>query len=90
MVERFEDELEIEATVRACLRDVFGMDPARAAAITEATGLLGTMPEFDSTATAGFLAELEARLAIRVGDIDGKALSTFGSLMAFILPRALG
>lgn len=83
------DEQQVDATVRACLRDVLGIDAARVAAFDESTRLFGAMPEFDSMATAGFLAEIEERLAIRVDEIDGEALSTFGSLMAFILPRAL-
>ena len=89
MSQPFEDEQEVEATVRACLRDVLGIDQARVAAFDESTRLFGAMPEFDSMATAGFLAEIEERLAIRVDEIDGEALATFGSLMAFILPRAL-
>ena len=86
---KFEDEQQVEATVRACLRDVLGLDPERVARFTESTKLFGALPEFDSMATAGFLAELEERLAIRVDEIDGEALASFGSLMAFILPRAL-
>ena len=89
MSQPFEDEREVEATVRACLRDVLGIDAARVAAFDESTRLFGAMPEFDSMATAGFLAEIEERLAIRVDEIDGEALATFGSLMAFILPRTL-
>lgn len=90
MVQRFEDEKDVEATVRACLRDVLGIAPERVAAFTEATPLFGALPEFDSMATAGLLAELEERLAIRIDEIDGETLASFGSLMAFILPRALG
>jgi acyl carrier protein len=86
---KFEDEQQVEATVRACLRDVLGLDAERVARFTESTKLFGALPEFDSMATAGFLAELEERLAIRVDEIDGEALASFGSLMAFILPRAL-
>ena len=89
MTQHFEDEQEVEATVRACLRDVLGIDAARVAGFDESTRLFGALPEFDSMATAGFLAEIEERLAIRVDEIDGEALATFGSLMAFILPRAL-
>jgi acyl carrier protein len=90
MAQRFEDEKEVEATVRACLRDVLAIAPERVAGFSEATRLFGALPELDSMAAAGFLAELEQRLAIRVDDIDGEALASFGSLMAFVLPRALG
>jgi acyl carrier protein len=89
MSQPFEDEQQVDATVRACLRDVLGLDAARVAGFDESTRLFGAMPEFDSMATAGFLAEIEERLAIRVDEIDGEALATFGSLMAFILPRTL-
>jgi acyl carrier protein len=90
MVHRFEDEKEVEATVRACLRDALGIAPERVAAFTEATALFGALPELDSMATAGLLAELEERLAIRLDEIGGDALASFGALMAFVLPRALG
>ena len=89
MSQNFEDEQEVEATVRACLHDVLGIDAARVATFDESTRLFGAMPELDSMATAGLLAEIEERLAIRVDEIDGEALATLGSLMAFILPRAL-
>lgn len=76
----------IDDTLRAILRDVLGLDPARAAAIEDETPLFGAMPELDSMAVAGLLTEIEDRLHILIEDdeVDGAMLESFGSLAAFI------
>ncbi|HLZ79322.1 MAG TPA: acyl carrier protein [Sphingomonas sp.] len=76
----------IDDTLRAILRDVLGLDPARAAAIDEETPLFGAMPELDSMAVAGLLTEIEDRLHILIEDdeVDGAMLESFGSLAAFV------
>lgn len=76
----------IDDTLRAILRDVLGLDPARAAAIDEDTPLFGAMPELDSMAVAGLLTEIEDRLHILIEDdeVDGAMLESFGSLAAFV------
>jgi acyl carrier protein len=73
-------------TLRAILRDVLGLDPARAAAIDADTPLFGAMPELDSMAVAGLLTEIEDRLHILIDDddVDGELLESFGSLSAFV------
>ena len=86
------DASEVEDAVRAVLRDVLGIDAARAAAFTEATPLFGSLPELDSMAVAGLLTEMEDRLGIVIEDdeVDGELLETYGNLLAFAkakLPR---
>ncbi len=76
----------IDNTLRTILRDVLGLDPARAAALEEDTPLFGAMPELDSMAVAGLLTEIEDRLQILIEDdeVDGEMLESFGSLAAFV------
>ncbi len=76
----------IEDQLRAILRDVLGVDAARAAAIDDDTPLFGAMPELDSMAVAGLLTEIEDRLHILIDDdeVDGEMLESFGSLAAFV------
>ena len=76
----------IEDQLRAILRDVLGVDPARAALIEDDTPLFGAMPELDSMAVAGLLTEIEDRLHILIDDdeVDGEMLESFGSLSAFV------
>lgn len=85
------DSEEVEDTVRAVLRDVLGIDPARAAKFDEATLLFGSLPELDSMAVAGLLTELEDRLGIIIEDdeVDGEMLESFGSLLRFARSKAL-
>ena len=85
-------EGEIVETVRAVLRDVLGIDAARAAAFQPETPLFGALPELDSMAVAGVLTELEDRLGILIedDDIDGNTLETFGALCRFASNKALG
>jgi acyl carrier protein len=76
----------IEDQLRAILRDVLGVDAARAAAIDDDTPLFGAMPELDSMAVAGLLTEIEDRLHILIDDdeVDGEMLESFGSLAGFV------
>ncbi|HEU4960274.1 MAG TPA: acyl carrier protein [Sphingomonas sp.] len=86
-----EGQAEVEATVRAVLRDVLGLDEGRAAAFDAATPLFGALPELDSMAVAGVLTELEDRLGITIEDdeVDGDLLETFGALARFAAHKAL-
>jgi acyl carrier protein len=85
------DASEVEDAVRAVLRDVLGIEAARAATFTEATPLFGSLPELDSMAVAGLLTELEDRLGIVIDDdeVDGEMLASFGSLLRFARGKAL-
>jgi len=85
------DSEDVEATLRAVLRDVLGIDQTRVVAFTEATPLFGSLPELDSMAVAGLLTELEDRLGIIIDDdeVDGEMLESFGSLLRFARTKAL-
>ncbi len=80
---------EIEATVRAVLRDVLGLSDAQVEDFDPTTPLFGALPELDSMAVAGVLTELEDRLGIVIDDddIDGDTLETFGSLTRFAVGK---
>jgi acyl carrier protein len=82
---------EVEATVRAVLRDVLGLSAERVAAFDATTPLFGALPELDSMAVAGLLTEMEDRLGIVIEDdeVDGEMLETFGALTEFAAHKAL-
>ena len=84
------DNSSVDATLRALLADVLGLGEARAAALTEDSGLFGELPEFDSMAVATVLTEMEDRLGILIDDdeIDGEIFETYGNLLAFSLRKA--
>jgi acyl carrier protein len=86
-----DDGLEVEATLRAVLSDVLGLDRARVAQFREETPLFGALPEFDSMAVAGLLTELEERLGILIEDheVDADMMETFGALLDFARTKAL-
>ena len=86
-----DDRLEVEATLRAVLADVLGLDRSRVAQFREETPLFGALPEFDSMAVAGLLTELEERLGILIEDheVDADMMETFGALLTFARNKAL-
>ncbi|HEX8670131.1 MAG TPA: acyl carrier protein [Allosphingosinicella sp.] len=86
-----DDAAEVEATLRAVLEDVLGLDHAHVAGFDEATPLFGSLPELDSLAVAGLLTELEERLGILIADdeVDADLLGSFGSLLTFARAKAL-
>ena len=83
------DEAAVAQTVKQVLRDILGLSEARAAALTDESGLFGTLPELDSMAVMGLLTELEDRLGILIDDedVDGDMLLTFGALTRFAADR---
>lgn len=85
------DAGEVEATLRAVLADVLGLDLARVARFDEATELFGALPEFDSLAVAGLLTELEERLGILIEDheVDAEMMASFGALLTFARAKTL-
>lgn len=91
MVAAFNDEQEVDATLRAVLVDVLGLPRDRVAGFTEATPLFGALPEFDSMAVAGLLTELEERLGVLIEDheVDADMLESYGSLLTFARAKAL-
>lgn len=58
----------------------------RADALTEASPLLGALPELDSMAVVGILTALEEHYGFSVEDdeISADTFSTLGSLVAFV------
>ena len=86
-----DDSLEVDATLRAVLADVLGLDRSRVAQFHEETPLFGALPEFDSMAVAGLLTELEERLGILIEDheVSADMLETYGSLVTFARAKAL-
>jgi acyl carrier protein len=91
MASAYEDEEEVDATLRAVLVDVLGLAKAQVAGFDEATPLFGALPEFDSMAVAGLLTELEERLGILIEDheVSADMLETYGSLLTFARAKAL-
>ncbi len=91
MVAAYDDEQEVDTTLRAVLVDVLGLEPERVQGFTEASPLFGALPEFDSMAVAGLLTELEERLGILIEDheVDADMLETYGSLLTFARAKAL-
>ena len=91
MTAAYDDEQEVDATLRSVLRDVLGLPEAQVAAMDESTELFGALPEFDSMAVAGLLTELEERLGILIEDheVDADMLETFGALLTFARAKAL-
>lgn len=80
----------VDATLRAILSDVLGLDADRVAGFDGDTGLFGHLPELDSMAVAGLLTEMEDRLGIVIDDddVDGEMLETYGGLLAFAEGKA--
>jgi acyl carrier protein len=91
MVAGLNDEEEVDATLRAVLVDVLGLDPAKVRRFDESTPLFGALPEFDSMAVAGLLTELEERLGILIEDheVDADMMETFGALLTFARNKTL-
>src|SRR5436853_7009756 len=58
MAAAFDDEQEVDANLRAVLRDVLGLPEAQGAAFDESSPRFGALPEFDSMAVRGRLTEL--------------------------------
>ena len=87
----FDDEREVDETLRAVLVDVLGLPTAQVAAFDADTALFGALPEFDSMAVAGLLTELEERLGILIEDheVSADMLETYGSLLTFSRAKAL-
>jgi acyl carrier protein len=91
MVAAWNDEEEVDSTLRAVLIDVLGLPRDRVRGFDESTPLFGALPEFDSMAVAGLLTELEERLGILIEDheVDADMLETFGALLTFTRAKAL-
>lgn len=76
----------VEATLRALLAEVLGIDAKRVATFDQVTPLFGALPEFDSMAVAALLTGIEERFAILIEDDDAEAedFMTYGRLLSFV------
>ena len=76
----------IDASLRAVLVDILGLDVEQVAGFDHDTGLFGHLPELDSMAVATLLTEIEDRLHITIEDdeVEGEMLETYGALLAFV------
>ena len=85
------DWTEIDATLRALIADVLGLDASRVAGFDDRTELFGALPEFDSMAVATLLTGLEERLGVLIEDdeVDAEDFATFGTLVAFARRKTL-
>jgi len=85
------DWTETEATLRALLADVLGLEPARIAGFGEGTELFGALPEFDSMAVATLLTGIEERFGVLIedDDVDAEDFASFGTLLAFVRRKTL-
>lgn len=82
---------EIDASLRAVLVDILGLDAGRVAEFNGDTGLFGHLPELDSMAVATLLTEIEDRLHVTIEDdeVEGEMLETYGALLAFVEAKAI-
>lgn len=64
----------------------------RGLAFTDATPLMGALPELDSMGVVSLLTAFEERLGLTVEDdeIDGSVFATFGSLLDFVTRKSAG
>ncbi len=80
-----EQALNTQIEVLEILDEVLSLK-GRAQQFSEATMLLGALPELDSMGVLGVISALEERFGIAVedDDIDGATFSTVGSLVAYV------
>ena len=80
---------DTDHALRAVLGDVLGLNPARCAALSAESALLGALPELDSMAIATLFAAIEDRFGLFFDDADltGETLETYGSLLALVAAR---
>lgn len=91
LIVALDDRGDVEATLRALLVDVLGLDRDRVAGFNDETELFGALPEFDSMAVATLLTDMEERLGILIEDEDVEAedLMTFGRLLSLAERKSL-
>jgi acyl carrier protein len=75
-----------DAGLRSVLGDVLGLGPARIAALTAESPLLGALPELDSMAIATLFAAIEDRFGVMFDDAEltGETLESYGTLLALV------
>jgi acyl carrier protein len=75
-----------DAGLRSVLGDVLGLNPARLAALTPQSPLLGALPELDSMAIATLFAAIEDHFGLMFDDAEltGETLTSYGSLLVLV------
>lgn len=82
--------MQTAAQLLALLDETLNLQ-GRTATFTEATPLIGAVPEMDSMGVVSLLTAFEDRLGFSVDDdeVDGSVFETVGTLLAFV-NRKLG
>jgi acyl carrier protein len=77
--------LDIKTEILALLDETLSLK-GRAMHFTEATTLLGALPELDSMAVVALITSIEERFGFSVDDdeIDGATFATVGSLIEYV------
>ncbi len=77
---------DTDTGLRTVLCAVLGLSPARMAALTADSALLGALPELDSMAVATLFGAIEDRFDLFIDDaeISGDVVETYGTLLAFV------
>jgi len=77
--------MDTKQVLRSLLDETLNLE-GRAQAFTEATPLLGALPEMDSMGVVSLLTAFEDKLGFSVDDdeIDGSVFQTFGTLLSFV------
>lgn len=83
--------MDVTEKLKGVLRDTLQLGP-KAAALTPASGLLGSLPEFDSMAVVGVLTMIEEEFGITIADdeVSADVFETLGSLAAFVSAKVSG
>jgi acyl carrier protein len=77
--------MQLQSEVLQLVDEVLGLQ-GRATRFTEATPLLGSIPELDSMAVVALLTAIEERFGVSIGDdeVDGSTFATVGSLVDLV------
>jgi acyl carrier protein len=77
---------DTDTGLRTVMGAVLGLSPARMAALTADSALLGALPELDSMAVAMLFGAIEDRFDLLIDDaeISSDVVETYGTLLAFV------
>lgn len=84
-------DLDIDQRLRGVLAEVLALPAGRVAGFTDASGLFGHLPEFDSLAFANLLSAIEEAFGIFIYDdeIDADIFATYGTLRAYVTGKCV-
>lgn len=83
--------MDVTEKLKGVLRDTLQLGP-RASALNASSGLLGSLPEFDSMAVVGVLTMIEDEFGITIADdeVSAEVFETLGSLATFVSSKVNG